>query len=495
MGSRRSWVVCVALALAASSSDEGGHDGGAPSAGAGGLSSSGSGSSGSGSNVGGTGGMGGVTSGSAGRGGSTSGMDDADAALAPTDAGSAPSGGCFAAGERPPTGGASGFAMPNLEQERATYRAFGWTWAESAEPDHAAEPDYVVEDPDIHGDTEGDDLWNYLMMWQRTGQEGYLDRAEAWARYFKEDYRSCVGSEATSFCYDRDAYGADHLAGYGLIAWHVAMQDDEALAEAVRLGEIVEGLWADDSPFGCLPSGACTWYGVRQVGRHLLFATRLAEVTGDARWDALRDRMLERLLASADWDDERGMYFQGDFGTDEALGMGAYAAGARIQSPFQIGVLSEAFDHVYRVTGDEEVRRRMVRMAEFVAERGLDPTYQYTASLFGIVDGETWHSYASEQPTEEPVTFWDPVYTTSLVNVLMRGYRYSCDETLRASAQLFFQRGNGGLYGQPTERAVPDGEVHHFVDSVYSTANGLFYLDYNKGELQYTYLLFEGSEP
>src|SRR6185503_9509165 len=173
-----------------------------------------------------------------------------------------------------------------------------------------AEPDYVVEDPDIHGDTEGDDLWSYLMMWLRTGQAGYRDRAAAWARYFKEDYRNCVGTDGTTFCYDRDAFGADHLWGYGLIAWYVAMQDDDALAEAVRLGEVVEGLWADDSPFGCLPSGGCTWYGVRQVGRHLLFATRLAEVTGDARWEALRDRMLERLLTSADWDEERGMYFQ-----------------------------------------------------------------------------------------------------------------------------------------------------------------------------------------
>jgi hypothetical protein len=197
------------------------------------------------------------------------------------------------------------------------------------------------------------------------------------------------------------------------------------------------------------------------------------------------------VLSSAEWDDEYGMYFYGDWSTDEQLGAGAYAAGARIVSSFQIGVLSEAFDHVYRVTGDEEVRRRMVRMAQFVDEHGLDPTYLYTASTFGIVDGETWHSYAAQ----EPVSFWDPVYTTSLVNVLLRGFRYSCDESLRERAQLFFQRGNGGLYGEPTERAVPDGEVHHFVDSVFATASSLFYLDYNKGELQYTYLLFDGTVP
>jgi hypothetical protein len=56
-------------------------------------------------------------------------------------------------------------------------------------------------------------------------------------------------------------------------------------------------------------------------------------------------------------------------------------------------------------------------------------------------------------------------------------------------------RGNGAIYGEPVERASGDGEVHHFVDSIYSTASGGFYLDYNKGELQYTYLLFEEVTP
>jgi hypothetical protein len=125
-------------------------------------------------------------------------------------------------------------------------------------------------------------------------------------------------------------------------------------------------------------------------------------------------------------------------------------------------------------------------MAEFVDEHGLDPTYRYTASLFGIVDGETWHNYADE----EPVEFWDPVYTTSLVNVLMRGYRYTCDSAFRQRAAEFFARGNGGIYGQPTMRSAEDGEVHHFVDSRFDSSSGNLFLDYNKGELQYTYLLF-----
>ena len=401
-----------------------------------------------------------------------------------------PAGGCFGPGERPASVSPSGIAMPSLDDERAAYTSFGWTWAPEAEPSYPGEPDFSVVDPDIHGSTEGDDLWTYMMMYERTGEQGYLDRASAWARYFIEDYAACVGDEYASFCYDRDAFGADHLFGWGLLAWYETMRDPAALAAAEGIGAVVESLWAPDSPFGCLPSSACTTYGTRQVGRHLLFATRLAEVTGDARWETLRDQIIDTLLASEDWDDALGMIFYGEYSTDEALGAGAYAGGARIVSPFQIGVLSEALDQAYRVTGREERREWMVAMAAFVEEHGLDPVYDYTASSFGIVGGATWHSYGAM----EPVEFWDPVYTTSLVNVLVRGFRYTCDVHYYERAQHFFERGNKGIYGEPVERAAEDGVVHHFVDTVFSSADGLFYLDYNKGELQYTYLLFAPVE-
>jgi hypothetical protein len=41
------------------------------------------------------------------------------------------------------------------------------------------------------------------------------------------------------------------------------------------------------------------------------------------------------------------------------------------------------------------------------------------------------------------------------------------------------------------QRAAGDLEVHHFVDTVFDSSSGNFYLAYNKGELQYTYLIFE----
>jgi hypothetical protein len=387
----------------------------------------------------------------------------------------------------PPTPSGTGYSMPSLTDEKNTYTSWGWTWSASTEPNFAADSSYTVSNPDIHYGTEGDDLWTYLMMYRRTGQKGYLDRALAWARYFKQDYRTCVGSQYNNFCYDRGTFGADHLWGWGLIALYEYSGDIAALGEAENIGAVVEGLYAQTSSFGCLPTNACTHYGLRQSGRHLLLATRLAEVTHESRWITLRDKILNLLLASPQWDAARGMYFVGDSLTDEKVGAGAYASGARIQSAFQIGVLAEAFFHVYRTTGRQDVKDRMVAMAHFVDQYGLDPTYQYTGSWFGIVNGKVWHIYSASQP----VTFWDPVYTTSLVNTLVWGYKYTGDISLYNRAKYFFNRGTKSVYGSPTQRTAADNVVGHFVDTVFDSSTGNFYLAYNKGELQYTYALFE----
>ena len=56
----------------------------------------------------------------------------------------------------------------------------------------------------------------------------------------------------------------------------------------------------------------------------------------------------------------------------------------------------------------------------------------------------------------------EPVYTTSLVNTLVRGYRYTCEPHFLDAAKPFFARGNAGIYGEPTMTAAPEGSVHHW---------------------------------
>ena len=375
--------------------------------------------------------------------------------------------------------------VPSLEDERRTYRAWRWSWSASAEPEVTGTVSYTVSNPNLHGDTEGDDLWSYLMMYRRTNQQGYLKRAQAWARYFKEDYRQCKGKSDYTYCADRSNFGLDHLYGWGLVAYYEQFGDAAALAVAEAIAGDVEAIWAGRSN-----GYGMAFYSLRAGARHLLLVTRVAEVTKKQRWITLRDKLIDLWLNSPDWD-VRGMYFPGAEQTDifYKLGQGAYGAGARVQSPFQIGILTEAFVQAYRTTGRTQLKDRLVAMARFVDRHGLDPHYQYSGSVFGIVNDNTWHNYSSSGPA----SFWDPVYTTSLVNLLVFGHKFTGDQQLLIRAKQFFNRGTKGLYGDPEKRAAADDVVHHFVDSRFDSSSEDFYLAFNKGELQYTYAIFENG--
>jgi len=56
-----------------------------------------------------------------------------------------------------------------------------------------------------------------------------------------------------------------------------------------------------------------------------------------------------------------------------------------------------------------------------------------------------------------------------------------------------FERGTKNIYGSTTLREALDGVVAHFVDTRFDTSTGSAYLYNNKGELQYTYLIFENG--
>lgn len=395
-------------------------------------------------------------------------------------------------------GGTGGQPIPSLDDERNTYTSWGWTWTPDQEPGAVTErvANYYVTGVDVHGDLEGDDLWTYTMMYRRTGNPVYLNRAQQWARYFKDEYRT-----SPEFDYDR-GFLLDHLFGWGLVAWYEYTGDTAALAEAENLAAESEAYWNQTDSSGnpkFVPGQArMAEFSLRQGARHLLLATRVAEATGKQRWITLRDKLIDLWLQSPDWDAARGMYFTGPFYTDEDLApntdckyTGAsncpYEQGARDVPSFHIGILTEAFDQAFRVTGRTELRDRIVAMARFVDKYGLDPTYQYTGKTFGfLADGSLWHSYS----LDNPVTFWDPVYTTSLVNTLVRGYRYTGDRSLYDRAKYFFNRGTKGIYGEPVKRAAADNVVAHFIDTQFASSTGFMYLDNNRGELQYTYLMF-----
>lgn len=72
----------------------------------------------------------------------------------------------------------------SLEDEKECYRKWGMKFTEKQVPDHTApRPGGFVGFEDNHYESEADSVQGLLLMYLRTGQRGWFDEAEAWARY------------------------------------------------------------------------------------------------------------------------------------------------------------------------------------------------------------------------------------------------------------------------------------------------------------------------
>ena len=414
----------------------------------------------------------------------------------------------FDVGIRVPS--AATFTMPTVQDELATYQRWGWTIGPNADPAYDSAPGYLVTQADIHGDTEGDDVWAYLQAYNRrtSGRNGYLQRAQAWRDYYVKNFE---GSPDQA---NDESFLFDHFYGWGLQQYATQIGDPGAAAEALKISTTLHDWWAAGGR-----SGGGGWpvpgvfdmahYGIRGPARNLHTAVAVADATGDAKAIELRDRLIDLWLQSPDWDNLHGMYWVADVAYPQLN----YAAGDRMVSPFHIGHLAEAFFAAWLSPNVTQARKdgmrtKVIAMATWMRANGLDPTYRYSSSELGIRgSGGAWWNYSLTQP----VTFWDGVYTISIVNLLVMGYKFTGDSTFLFGpasngfypAQYCFNRGTKNMYGTtdmregPNQTMVPAGGnenvAFHLVDTRFDSSTNNEYLYNNKGELQYTYLLFENG--
>lgn len=416
----------------------------------------------------------------------------------------------FSIGIRVPAAGT--FSMPTVQDERATYIRWGWTGYDdpAANPAYDSAPGYVIASPDVHSDTEGDDVWSYLQAYNRRtgGRNGYLQRAQAWRNYYVSGFEgSPEQGKDESFLFD-------HFYGWGLQQYATQFGDPGAAAEALNICTTLHDWWAAGGRTG----PGKTWpvagafdmahYGHRGPARNLHMAVVIADATSDANAIELRDRLIDLWLQSTDWDDVNGMYWvsaeqMGFYQLTPPNGPLDYAAGDRAVSSFHIGQLAEAFFSAWlspNVTQarKDALRQKIIKMATWMRANGLDPTYRYCSNELGIRGtGGAWWNYS----LAPPATFWDGVYTISIVNLLVMGYKFTGDTTFLSGpasnglypAQYCFNRGTKNIYGSTTLRECADNIVGHYVDTRFDTSTGNTYLYNNKGELQYTYLIFENG--
>jgi hypothetical protein len=405
----------------------------------------------------------------------------------------------FSIGIRAPTVGSS---VPSVQDERDTYTLWGWTWNEAtANPTYDSAPGYVLTTIDIHGDTESDDVWNYVQAYNRrtSGRDGYLQRAVAWRNYYVNNFE---GSPDQA---NDESFLFDHFYGWGLQDYATQFGDPGAQAEALKIsttlhdwyaagGRTESGNWSTPGVFDI------AHYGLRGPARHLHAAVVIADATSDPKAIELRDRLIDLWVQSPDWDNANGMYWVAD-----VIPPLNYAAGDRMVSSFHIGQLAEAFFAAWLSPNVTQARKtalrsKIVAMATWTRANGLDPTYRYSADFIGIRAGGAGGAWWSASLTP-PVTFWDGSYTISLVNLLVMGYKFTGDSTFLNGpasdglypAQYVFNRGTKNIFGSTTLRECADNVAGHFVDTRFDTSTGNVYLYNNKGELQYTYLIFENG--
>jgi hypothetical protein len=70
-----------------------------------------------------------------------------------------------------------------LEDEKAVYKQWGWAFTDKQVPKSDPAPGAFVRWEDNHYESEADSAEALLLMAVRTGQRGFLDQGEAWARY------------------------------------------------------------------------------------------------------------------------------------------------------------------------------------------------------------------------------------------------------------------------------------------------------------------------
>jgi hypothetical protein len=393
----------------------------------------------------------------------------------------------------------------SLEDERETYRRLGWKWSVKQEPHYPHQPDYVVtiNRLSIHHDSEADDLWANLMMYLRSGIRGYLDRTRGWANYYKWEMpfrtdgftyawdgnaerphvaRPPVEIEMTPWdrAYlrqvmdgkvDTHTWAGDHVWGWGLLDYYALTGDVDALEAAVDIGESVETLWLWRTEYDPI-------YGTRNIARNLLLAVRLYDATGDARWKALADHIVELALKTPFWLESWGMYAR------------PRKAGGHSLGPHHLAEYHNALWRYDGRIGNPEVRRRLVKMATFARDHAMHPKWLHSAKTI-ILDGDGPGTVGFQDWTDDQEPKVNPLHTIVWVDTLVRGYRLTGDPSFLKRALFFWDRGSKAFYLKPaTHRTAGDKEVGRFANAKFNccgTSPILFYLN---GDLQFVSLLF-----
>jgi hypothetical protein len=387
------------------------------------------------------------------------------------------------------------YSVPTQADEQATWDLLGMAWtASDKNTELAASP--AVPTPDWHDDTEGDDLWTHYQMYRRTIATNpsqaaiYLAWAQAWRNRFVNDYVNGMSTQPR----EQEQGYIDHVYGQGMIVYAHFVTDSAALTAAGNVGSLIAA-----EPF-TIGSTSMSFSGARGRARWLIVTCYLAEKIG-APWIALRNNIIDAWLQSPDW--QTGIIGRMTFVSaseasyhpppDPLGGTPAYNAGRRYIGTFHVALLAEALWRAYLATGRADVRARLVEMAYWCHHYASDPAWVNPMVGTYIGHESSGARFIRETDSGNANTSSGAAeYSLCLVNLMTMGYKLTGWLPFLNEAHRFLKIGQSwgaGAYG--AAKQIADGQVHHFIDTLNNP--DAVYFDYNKGELQYSYLVFENS--
>lgn len=299
---------------------------------------------------------------------------------------------------------------------------------------------------DIHNETENDDVWQWLKMAFRLNAQGTLALSqkavgwtEKWVNFYIDQWLpgtvaggsnpTQVGplgrSIGTDVGNDLMGWEACHIYLWGLVDYGAITGHQPALDAAVEgMRNVVAQHEGHPSLYNHVP--------FRGWGRNLKNACVTYELTGDPSFRAFADRLINSAFSMSAWSEQYGSWLYNIHGTRAPLGVVA----------LHNGIIASGLFFYYQLFGGAEVKRRLIKMADFAGLYGMQQEYQWTGKWidFSGLSGRRipWHDRIDDRAGFEAA--YETQFTVALFDTLHRAYRLTGDTRYLDRAYYHYDR-------------------------------------------------------
>ncbi len=398
--------------------------------------------------------------------------------------------------------GVPGFGT--LADEQSAYTAWNWTWPNpnngyAAVPHLNRPTNFYPSWSNTNGaeDPEGDFVAQNNLMFIRLGDQAYKDRMDAYVWYAKNQwiYRTdgftAYGNDywdgphavnrgtdtiagATSTDQNRItkdiAYGRvdySHAWASGLVDYYYLTGDRDALDTAIDVAEECRN--QSDWFSAGTPSGAVS-DSPRAKARCWQSTLRVWEATGDAQWLTSANHYRDLFLQSTSYSAER-MYF--GYTCDLGAAYCARYPNGTFNSPFQIGDTVHVMYHDYVLFNNQAVKDRLIEIANFAMQHGLDPATGATGDYIVFVGSNVYHhTYSQFRGTTPTYTVNYSSSSLAFIDTLAIGYRLNGNLAYLGRAKSLLSAATKRLGIQPYTETIADANhVGQFIGNMNGNAN------------------------